>query len=76
MGCLKFLSQDACVAKLLFVNSFSLIPLDIISHYKTDNLVDCNGCVHMEIIRDMYGPQRAVILAKHLIAQCLGSHGY
>ena len=45
-----------------------LVPPDIISHYKLNELVDKDGCIYMKIIQGMYGLSQAVILANNLLA--------
>ena len=54
----------------------SIIPPDFITQYKLNDLVDQYGWIYMEIIRGIYGLPQAGILAKHLLAQCLGNHRY
>ena len=53
-----------------------LIPLDIISQYQLNVIVNQYGWVNMEIIRGMHGLPQSGILAINLLAQRLHNHRY
>ena len=53
-----------------------LIPPDIITQYNLNDLVYHDGWICMEIIRGIYGPPQAGVLANNVLAQRLSKHEY